>query len=90
MNGEHSNAPSHPTTDPVSVQTIAHQSLMSLWQGYCDLKQLSRDLMAIVEGKCPDCGAKDLHTASIDDKEGMSCGECEWIRSYEHYRSLVP
>lgn len=78
------------STEQQDVQTIARQSFMSLWQGYCDLKQLSRDLMALVEGKCPECGEADLHSASVDAKEGVSCCECEWARSYESLRSRVP
>jgi hypothetical protein len=72
------------------VQTIARQSFMSLWQGYCDLKQLARDLMALVEGKCPDCGHDELHSALVEGKEGVSCTECEWAKSYDSLRSQVP
>jgi hypothetical protein len=78
------------TSKDLDIQTIAHQSFLSLWQGYCDLKQLSRDLMLIVEMKCPECHAQDLHSAIIDGKDGFSCGECEWGTSYEALRSKVP
>jgi len=80
----------HRTEETDPIQTIARNSFMSLWQGYCDLKDLARDLMAIVEDKCPDCGAKELHSASLDGKEAMSCTECEWIRSYDQLRERVP
>lgn len=79
------------TKDPnIDMQTIAHQSFMSLWTGYCDLKQLSRDLMALVEGKCPECDAEDLHSATVDSKDGVSCCGCDWATSYEALRSKVP
>lgn len=78
------------SSDQQDIQTAARKSFMSLWQGYCDLKQLARDLMALVEGKCPECGHDDMHSAQVDGKEGISCCNCAWARSYESIRSQVP
>jgi uncharacterized protein (DUF983 family) len=72
------------------IQTIAVQGFMSLWQGYCDLKQISRDLMMLVDGRCPECHKDQLHSAHVDGKEGISCGACDWSTSYEALRSKVP
>jgi hypothetical protein len=73
-----------------TLQKIAQESFLSLWQGYCDLKQLSRDLMHIVDGECPDCFEKALHSAQLEGKPALSCTECEWASTYERLRGMIP
>jgi len=36
--------------------------------------------------RCPACGSDDLHSAALDDKDAISCGECEWIATLESFQ----
>ena len=50
------------------------------------LKIIVERLLELVEGRCPDCGSQELHSASLNSHEAVSCGACDWIRSYQQMR----
>lgn len=46
--------------------------------------------LELTPDRCPACGSDDLHSASLDGDDAISCGDCEWIATIASFQRRTP